>query len=75
MTEESKKAEARKSSTAEAGESVYSVTELAEHAEKVFGPTVRPECVTAAFRMKKRNSAALEEAKEIVEAFLKREVM
>ena len=53
----------------------YSITELAEHAEKIFGANVKRECVMAALQMKELKEASVVEAKEIVEAFLKREVI
>lgn len=55
-------------------ESIYSVDELAECASKVFGSKVRSECVTAAFKSAGKDTATVEEAIEIVEAFMKKEV-
>lgn len=56
-------------------ETTYSIAELAEHSEKIFGANVKKECVMAALQMKELNEASVVEAKEIVEAFLKREVI
>ncbi len=53
-------------------ESVYSVSELAANAKKVFG--TRQECVAAALRTAGKTECTVTEAKEIVEKFLKREV-
>lgn len=64
------KAEAKKAPT----ESVYEVAELAQYAEKVFGPNVRSECVIAAFKIAGKTEASKPEAKKIVESFMKKEV-
>ena len=53
-------------------ESVYSASELAANAKKVFG--TRQECVAAALRAAGKTECTVTEAKEIVEKFLKREV-
>lgn len=55
-------------------ESVYSVDELAEYSNKVFGLNVRSECVVAAFKNAGKESATIAEAKEIVGTFMKKEV-
>jgi len=55
-------------------ESVYSVEELAESSIKVFGLKVRSECVVAAFKSIGKDSATVNEAKEIVATFMKKEV-
>ena len=61
-------------------EPLYTVAELAESSEKVFGKDVRKECVMAGVRDggKKEDSskkeATKEEAKKIVTSFLKKEV-
>jgi hypothetical protein len=52
--------------------SVYSIAELAGAARTQFG--VPPEVVTVALKTAGKTSAALEEAKLIVAAFLEREV-
>lgn len=51
---------------------VYSVSELAANAKKVFG--TRQECVAAALKAAGKTECTVEEAKKIVEKFLKREV-
>lgn len=53
-------------------ESIYSVQELTEANEKVFG--VKRECVVAALKEKGKDKLTLTEAKKIVSDFLKREV-
>lgn len=53
-------------------ESVYSISELAANARKVFG--VRQECVEAALKAAGKTKCTVTEAKEIVEKFMKREV-
>ena len=53
-------------------EPVYSVSELAANAKKVFG--TRKECVLAALRSARKSECTVSEAKGIVEKFLKREV-
>lgn len=55
-------------------ESVYGVEELAKCAENVFGPKVRSECVIAAFKLAGKTEATRQEAKKIVDGFLKKEV-
>ena len=50
----------------------YTVEELANVADKLFGVT--QECVIAAFRIADKNEATEEEAKELVLAFLNKEV-
>lgn len=55
-------------------EPLYTVAELAESSEKVFGKGVRKECVVAAFRYAGKKEATKEEAKKIVVGFLKKEV-
>lgn len=53
-------------------ESVYSASELAANAKKVFG--TRQECVAAALKAAGKTECTVTEAKEIVGEFLKREV-
>ena len=53
-------------------ESVYSASELAANAKKVFG--TRQECVAAALKAAGKTECTVTEAKEIVGKFLKREV-
>lgn len=53
-------------------ESVYSVSDLAANAKKIFG--TRQECVSAALRAVGKTGYTVSEAKVIVENFLKREV-
>lgn len=55
-------------------ESVYTVQELIDNAESVFGRGTKRECVAAAFRFAGKTQATREEAKKIVENFLKKEV-
>ena len=55
-------------------ESVYTVRELVDNAETVFGAGTKRECVAAAFRFAGKTQATREEAKKIVENFLKKEV-
>lgn len=52
-------------------EPMYTVRELAAASAR-FG--VRPECVTAAMQFNHMQSATLNEAKRIIESFMKREV-
>ncbi len=53
-------------------ESVYSASELAANAKKVFG--TRQECVAAALKVAGKTECTVTEAKEILGKFLKREV-
>lgn len=53
-------------------ESVYSASEFAANAKKVFG--TRQECVAAALKAAGKTECTVTEAKEIVGKFLKREV-
>lgn len=53
-------------------ESFYSVNELAANAKKIFG--TRQECVIAALKASGKSECTVNEAKAIVEKFLKREV-
>lgn len=53
-------------------ESVYSASEMAANAKKVFG--TRQECVAAALKAAGKTECTVTEAKEIVGKFLKREV-
>lgn len=55
-------------------ESVYTVQELVDNAESVFGAGTKRECVRAAFRFAWKTQATREEAKKIVGSFLKKEV-
>lgn len=59
---------------AAAAESLYNVEELAEYASSVFGAGIRSECVLAAFRHAGKTTAAVAQAKEIVNDFIKKEV-
>lgn len=52
----------------------YSVWELADCCEDLFGGTLKRECILAAFQSNKITSATKEEALEIVNAFMKKEV-
>lgn len=53
---------------------VYSVDELARAADKVFGKGTSPYVVRAALRMKGVESATVDDAKKLVEAFAHKEV-
>ena len=53
-------------------ESEYKVSELAENAKNLFG--TRPECVTAALKAAEKVTCTVSEAKDIVKAFLEKEV-
>jgi hypothetical protein len=53
-------------------ESVYTVSELAENAGNLFG--VRAECVAAALKVAGIKECTVSKTKEIVEAFMKKEV-
>lgn len=55
-------------------ESVYTVQELEDNAESVFGSGAKRECVRAAFRSAGKTRATREEAKKVVDNFLKKEV-
>ena len=55
-----------------AKEPVYSVSELATNAKKIFG--TRQECVLAALKTAGKSECTVSEAKENVETFLKKEV-
>lgn len=55
-------------------ESVYTVQELEDNAESVFGERIKKECVAAAFRSAGKTQATREEAKKVVDNFLKKEV-
>jgi len=70
MKQNNSKPDIREKNTAK-----YHVLELAECAGKVFGSNVKPECVIAAFKVKNIKRATTEEAKEIVNEFLKKEVI
>lgn len=52
--------------------SVYTVKELAEQADILFG--TRPECIMAALRTEKKTEFTVDEARNLVKKFLKREV-
>lgn len=54
-------------------ESVYTAEELAENAGNLFG--VRTECVAAALKVAGIKECTVSEAKGIVEAFMKKEVI
>ncbi len=53
-------------------ESVYTAEELAENARSLFG--VRTECVAAALKVAGIKECTVSKTKEIVEAFMKKEV-
>lgn len=53
-------------------ETKYSVSDFAKQARTMFDTT--PEVVTVAFKAAKKNTATIEEAKEIVKEFLEKEV-
>lgn len=53
-------------------DAVYSANELAANARKIFG--TRQECVAAALRASGKTECTVQEAKGIVEKFLKKEV-
>lgn len=53
-------------------ESVYTAEELSENARNLFG--VRTECVAAALKVAGIKACTVAKAKEIVEAFMKKEV-
>lgn len=53
-------------------ESVYTAVEFAENARTLFG--VRKECVEAALRAAEIESCTVSKAREIVEAFRRKEV-
>ncbi len=52
--------------------SVYTVKELAEQADILFG--TRPECIMTALRTEKKTEFTVDEARNLVKKFLKREV-
>lgn len=54
--------------------STYSTSELAVNAAKVFGKGMRSECVAAALRSKNQDRATVDEAKKIVETFMRKEI-
>lgn len=64
----------KQTSKKKSSESVYTVQELVNNAEAVFGARTKKECVAAAFRFAGKTQATREEAKRIVENFLKKEV-
>ncbi len=51
---------------------LYNASELAAQARKLFNTT--PEVVTAALRIARKETAKIEEAREIIRTFLNREV-
>lgn len=53
-------------------ESIYTAEELAENARSLFG--VRTECVAAALKVAGIKECTVSKTKEIVEAFMKKEV-
>lgn len=65
-------AQASKKEQAAVQKAVYSVNELAAHAEKLF--ETKPEVVMAALKAAGKSECTVYEAKEIVDKFLKREV-
>lgn len=52
--------------------SVYTVKELAEQADILFG--TRPECIMTALQAEKKTEFTVDEARDLVKKFLKREV-
>lgn len=66
------KSAASEKATSKQVESVYSATEIADNALTLF--KVRKECVVAALRAAGITTCSVSQAKEIVEAFMKKEV-
>ena len=64
--------QAPKKGRKDAQESVYSVSELADNAGKLFG--TRQECVVTALKAAGKMECTVSDAKKIVSIFLKREV-
>ena len=52
---------------------IYSAEELAANAKSLFG--TNPECVTAALKINGKDTCTIEEAKRLVNDFLKKEVV
>lgn len=55
-------------------EAKYTVSELAAAADKVLGRPVAPECVVAALKIAGKTEVTIQEAKDLVNKFLKKEV-
>lgn len=66
-------AEKRKKTKESSQESLYPAGELAANAKNIFG--FRQECVAAALKAAGKTAYTLSEAKEIVNEFLKKEVL
>lgn len=64
-----------KESVISAWEPKYQVFELAENAAKLFGENVRYECVSAALAAKNCKAATVKDAKQMVDNFMKKEVI
>lgn len=64
--------EAQETKATGQGDTLYSVTDFASQAKKLFGTT--PEAVTVAFHMAGIENATIEEAKKTVSEFLQKEV-
>lgn len=73
MKQSAKKAPKPKAVNRASG-STYSTSELAVNAAKVFGKGMRSECVAAALRSKSQDRATVDEAKKIVETFMRKEI-
>lgn len=56
-------------------EPVYSVDEFAQESRKIFGNNIGSECVVAAFRLSGKTEATVDEAKSLVNTFMKKEVL
>ena len=76
MADKLKKPEAAESvaPTPETAEAAYTVGEFAANAEKLFGKRANADLVAAAFKLERKQTATLSEAKGIVEKFMNREV-
>ena len=55
-------------------EQIYTAAEFANASEIIFGKKIMPECVIAAFKVAGINESTKEEAKDLVDKFLKKEV-
>ena len=55
-------------------EAEYTATEFAGNAERLFGKRATADLVTAAFRVERKETATLSEAKDIVARFMDKEV-
>jgi hypothetical protein len=73
-TEKTEKSEVATSKpTSNDSQPVFKADEFAAH-PLVFGDSITPECVTAAFFVAGKKEATKEEAKEIVDKFMRREI-